>query len=75
MRGSMEWLWLDPVENEAEWLAPDEWRLRDIDQQIRFYRGRQRFEAEVERTAVASVPPAAAPPSTAQPKLQFGGAR
>jgi hypothetical protein len=22
----MEWLWLDPVENEAEWLAPDEWR-------------------------------------------------
>lgn len=69
----MEWLWQDRVANIAEWISPDEWRLRDIDQQIAFYHGRQRFEAETERLAVkASAPP---PPPPAQPKLQFGARR
>lgn len=72
MRGSMEWLWIDRDGN-WEWMSPSAWRIADIDQQIAFYHGRQRFEAEVEKAAVASAPSAAAPPSTAQPKLQFGG--
>lgn len=74
MSRCMEWLFIDRDGN-WEWMSPAAWRISDIDQQISFYRGRQRFEAEVERAAVAAAPPAAAPSSPAQPKLQFGGTR
>ena len=55
MSRCMEWLWLDRVANVAEWLSPDEWRLRDIDQQIRYYHGEQRRQAEQARRQPAAV--------------------
>jgi len=66
MSRCMEWLWLDPVENQAEWLTPAEWRLRDIDQQIRFYRGEQRRQAEQARRQPV---PAAPRPAARQGRL------
>jgi len=57
----MEWLWQDRVANVAEWISPDEWRLRDIDQQIRFYHGEQRRQAEQARQVATRPVPVSAP--------------
>lgn len=65
----MEWLWID-VDGNWEWCTPDQWRIRDLDQQCAYRRGAMRHEAEQARKVSTPTMPVSAPKQSRQRTFQ-----